>query len=85
MHHWVTTTAETMASAQLAGVREMWSVAVPQMAFEYQPLLHILLALGAAHRTTLLPDEANSMCPVYHAYIDSAFCSAATSPDDSQT
>ncbi|KAJ6119543.1 hypothetical protein N7523_003823 [Penicillium sp. IBT 18751x] len=72
MHHWVTATAETMSSAQLAGVREMWGVSVPQMAFEYEPLLHTLLALGAAHRATLLPDEANSLCPVHHSYIDSA-------------
>ncbi|KAJ5085775.1 hypothetical protein N7532_010546 [Penicillium argentinense] len=72
MHHWTTTTAETMSSAQLASVREMWSVSVPQMAFEYEPLLHTLLALGAAHRSTLLPDEANSLRPVYQGYIDSA-------------
>lgn len=72
MHHWVTATAETMSSAQLSGVREMWSISVPQMAFEYEPLLHTLLALGAAHRATLLPDEANSLRPVYHGYIDSA-------------
>lgn len=72
MHHWVTATAETMSSAQLAGVREMWGVSVPQMAFEYEPLLHTLLALGAAHRATLLPDEANSLRPIYHSYIDSA-------------
>lgn len=72
MHHWVTATAETMSSAQLEGVREMWAVAVPQMAFEYEPLLHTLLALGAAHRATLLPDEANALRPIYHSYIDSA-------------
>lgn len=72
MHHWVTATAETMSSAQVAGVREMWSISVPQMAFEYEPLLHTLLALGAAHRATLLPDELHSLRPVYHGYIDSA-------------
>lgn len=60
-----------MNSAQLAGVREMWGVSVPQMAFEYEPLLHTLLALGAAHRATLLPDEASSLRPIYHSYIDS--------------
>lgn len=72
MHHWVTTTAATMSSAQLAGVREMWGVSVPQMAFEYEPLLHTLLALSAAHRATLLPDEASSLRPIHHSYIDSA-------------
>lgn len=72
MHHWITATADTMSSAQLSSVREMWSVSVPQLAFEYEPLLHTLLALGAAHRTTLLPGEAPSLRPVYHGYIDSA-------------
>lgn len=42
------------------------------MAFEYEPLLHTLLALGAAHRSTLMPAEANSLRPIYHGYIDSA-------------
>ncbi|KAJ5825274.1 hypothetical protein N7474_002412 [Penicillium riverlandense] len=60
-----------MNSAQLAGVREMWGVSVPQMAFEYEPLLHTLLALGAAHRATLLPGEASSLRPIYHSYIAS--------------
>lgn len=72
MHHWTTTTADTMGSAQLASVKNMWSVSVPQMAFEYEPLLHTLLALGAAHRSTLLPNEAESLRPVYQGYIDSA-------------
>ncbi|KAJ5364165.1 uncharacterized protein N7496_009878 [Penicillium cataractarum] len=61
-----------MSSAQLESVREMWSVSVPEMAFEYEPLLHTLLALGAAHRATLLPGEAPSLRPVHHGYIDSA-------------
>lgn len=72
MHHWVTATAATMSSADLPAVLEMWSVAVPEMAFEYEPLLHTLLALGAAHRATLFPDEANSLRPLQHAYIDFA-------------
>lgn len=72
MHHWVTATAETMTAAQVAGVREMWGVSVPQMAFEYEPLLHTLLALGAAHRATLCPDEAASLRPICHSYIDSS-------------
>ncbi|KAJ6102198.1 hypothetical protein N7486_004625 [Penicillium sp. IBT 16267x] len=72
MHHWVTATAATMSSADLPAVLEMWSVAVPEMAFEYEPLLHTLLALGAAHRATLFPDEANSLRPIQHAYIDFA-------------
>lgn len=45
---------------------------MPEMAFEYKPLLHTLLAFGAAHRATLLPGEAPSLRPVYHGYIDSA-------------
>lgn len=72
MHHWITATADTMSSAQLTPVRDMWSVSVPEMAFEYEPLLHTLLALGAAHRATLLPGEAPSLRPVYHGYIGSA-------------
>ncbi|KAF3393930.1 hypothetical protein F1880_005200 [Penicillium rolfsii] len=72
MHHWITVTSDTMSSAQLTPVQEMWSVAVPGMAFEFEPLLHTLLAISAAHRATLLPGEAPSLRPVYHGYIDSA-------------
>lgn len=72
MHHWVTATAATMSSAQLPAVHEMWSVAVPEMAFDYEPLLHTLLALSAAHRVTLWPDQENSLRPIQHDYIDLA-------------
>ena len=72
IHQWVTETCNTMSSAQVESVRKMWGVSVPQLAFEYEPLLHTLLALGAAHRATLLPQEASSLRPVYHGYIDSA-------------
>lgn len=72
MHHWVTATAATMTSANLPAVHEMWSVAVPEMAFEYEPLLHTVLALSAAHRATLFPDQSNSLRPIQHAYIDFA-------------
>jgi hypothetical protein len=72
IHHWVTETCNTMSSAQVPAMRNMWGVSVPQMAFEYEPLLHTLLALGAAHRATLLPQEASSLRPLHHAYIDSA-------------
>ncbi|KAJ5746386.1 hypothetical protein N7520_011568 [Penicillium odoratum] len=72
MHHWVTATAATMNSAAVPAVHEMWSLAVPEMAFEYEPLLHTLLALAAAHRATLFPDEANSLRSIQHAYIDFA-------------
>ena len=72
VHHWVTETCDTMSSAHVPAIRNMWGVSVPQMAFEYEPLLHTLLALGAAHRATLLPQEAGSLRPVYHGYIDSA-------------
>jgi hypothetical protein len=61
-----------MSSAQVDSIRKMWGVSVPQLAFEYEPLLHTLLALGAAHRATLLPQEASSLRPIYHGYIDSA-------------
>ncbi|KAJ5852206.1 uncharacterized protein N7529_011591 [Penicillium soppii] len=72
IHHWVTETCATMSSAQVPAIGKMWGVSVPQMAFEYEPLLHTLLALGAAHRARLLPQEASSMRPIYHGYIDSA-------------
>ncbi|KAJ5938846.1 hypothetical protein N7466_001980 [Penicillium verhagenii] len=72
MHHWVTATAATMNSAEIPSVCEMWIVDVPEMAFEYEPLLHTLLAMSAAHRAILYPDEANSLRPTQHAYIDFA-------------
>ncbi|CAL5867399.1 uncharacterized protein PFLUO_LOCUS1618 [Penicillium psychrofluorescens] len=61
-----------MSSAQLPSVGAMWSVTVPQMAFEYEPLLHTLLAIGAAHRSTMVPEEANKLRPAHHGYIDSS-------------
>ncbi|KAJ5629247.1 hypothetical protein N7528_002904 [Penicillium herquei] len=72
MHHWVTATAATMSSAQIPSVHEMWSVAIPEMAFDYEPLLHTLLAISAAHRTKLWPDQENNLRPIQHAYIDTA-------------
>ncbi|KAJ5625685.1 hypothetical protein N7510_001994 [Penicillium lagena] len=72
MHHYTTQTAQTMSSAQLPSVGAMWSMTVPQMAFEYLPLLHTLLAIGAAHRSTMVPGEANKLRPVHHGYIDSS-------------
>ncbi|KAJ5587014.1 uncharacterized protein N7459_002779 [Penicillium hispanicum] len=72
IHHWITVTANTMSSAQLDSVHHMWSVSVPQLAFEHEPLLHTLLAIGAAHRAILVPQEANALRPVYHGYMDSA-------------
>lgn len=72
LHQWTTETAATMSSAHLPSVREMWTKAVPEMAFEYQPLLHTVLALGAAHRVTLHPEEASTLRPIYHRYIDYA-------------
>ncbi|CAG8040331.1 unnamed protein product [Penicillium salamii] len=72
VHQWVTETCNTMSSAKIPTMARMWGVSVPKMAFEYEPLLHTLLALGAAHRSTLLPQEASALRPVYHGYIDSA-------------
>ncbi|KAJ5818631.1 hypothetical protein N7474_004222 [Penicillium riverlandense] len=72
MHHYVTQTAQTMSSAQLSSVGAMWSMTVPQMAFEYEPLLHTLLAIGAAHRSIMVPEETNKLRPVHHSYIDSS-------------
>lgn len=72
VHQWVTETCNTMSSAKVPAMAKMWGVSVPKMAFEYEPLLHTLLALGAAHRSTLLPHEASALRPVYHGYIDSA-------------
>jgi hypothetical protein len=72
IHQWVTETCSTMSAAQVPAIHDMWGVSVPQMAFEYEPLLHTILALGAAHRATLLPQQASSLRLVYHGYIDSA-------------
>jgi hypothetical protein len=38
LHQYVTATAGTMNSV-LPRVRRMWDISVPQMAFEYEPLL----------------------------------------------
>lgn len=72
MHQYVTETAGTMNCAQIPLVRDMWNVSVPQMAFEYKPLLHTLLAVAAVHRATLLPNDANHLQRVYYSHINSA-------------
>ncbi|KAJ5106635.1 hypothetical protein N7456_003310 [Penicillium angulare] len=72
IHHWVTSTAATMSSAHIPAVHQVWSVVVPEMAFDYEPLLHTVLALSAAHRIILSPDEATTLRPIQHAYIDSS-------------
>ena len=58
-----------MACAQLPAVRNMWDISVPQMAFEYQPLLHALLAIAALHRATLLPNETRRLQHICQMHI----------------
>ncbi|OJJ29680.1 hypothetical protein ASPWEDRAFT_177419 [Aspergillus wentii DTO 134E9] len=72
MHHYATETAATLSSAHFPAVRAMWAIDVPEMAFEYEPLLHTLLALAAVHRATLRPDETDQLRPVQQAHIDKA-------------
>ncbi|PYH87397.1 hypothetical protein BO71DRAFT_489607, partial [Aspergillus ellipticus CBS 707.79] len=72
MHHYVTATARTMGTAHIPNVGSMWHNAVPEMAFEYQPLLHTLLAVAAAHRAALVPAEADHLRLVHRAHIDRA-------------
>ncbi|PYI07753.1 hypothetical protein BO78DRAFT_442669 [Aspergillus sclerotiicarbonarius CBS 121057] len=61
LHQYITHTAQTMGTAQIPSVRAMWEVSVPEMAFEYPPLLNTLLGVAAAHRAVLLPGEAEGV------------------------
>ncbi|RAK78970.1 Zn(II)2Cys6 transcription factor [Aspergillus fijiensis CBS 313.89] len=76
IHHYVTATAHTMGHAQLPPVLAMWQLAVPEMAFEYPPLLHTVLAVAATHRAALLPDAADAatrrLRAAHHLHIDRA-------------
>ncbi|OJJ99055.1 hypothetical protein ASPACDRAFT_43714 [Aspergillus aculeatus ATCC 16872] len=76
IHHYVTATAHTMGHAQLPPVLAIWQLAVPEMAFEYPPLLHTILAVAATHRAALLPDTADvatkRLRAAHHLHIDRA-------------
>ncbi|GKZ30138.1 hypothetical protein AbraIFM66950_007997 [Aspergillus brasiliensis] len=61
-----------MGTAQIPSVRKMWELSVPEMAFEYQPLLSTLLAVAAAHRARLVPAEAEEMRRVQGGFIAKA-------------
>ncbi|GKZ26414.1 hypothetical protein AbraCBS73388_002499 [Aspergillus brasiliensis] len=61
-----------MGTAQIPSVRRMWERSVPEMAFEYQPLLSTLLAVAAAHRARLVPAEAEEMSCVQGGFIAKA-------------
>ncbi|PYH86320.1 hypothetical protein BO82DRAFT_371202 [Aspergillus uvarum CBS 121591] len=65
-----------MGHAQLPPVLAMWQLAVPEMAFEYPPLLHTILAVAATHRAALLPDtaevDADRLRAAHHLHIDRA-------------
>ncbi|PYH65021.1 uncharacterized protein BO88DRAFT_457530 [Aspergillus vadensis CBS 113365] len=61
-----------MGTAQIPSVREMWELSVPEMAFEYQPLLSTLLAVAAAHRARLVPHEAEELRRVQGGFIAQA-------------
>ncbi|PWY72673.1 hypothetical protein BO83DRAFT_361389 [Aspergillus eucalypticola CBS 122712] len=61
-----------MGTAQLPSVREMWELSVPEMAFEYQPLLSTLLAVAAAHHARLVPHEAEELRRVQGGFIAQA-------------
>lgn len=72
MHHYVTETTRTMSWSEVPAVRKMWCIAVPQMAFEEHGLLHALLAITAAHRATLLPNESARLHRTHQIHIDLA-------------
>ncbi|RAH75651.1 uncharacterized protein BO66DRAFT_302649, partial [Aspergillus aculeatinus CBS 121060] len=65
-----------MGHAQLPPVLAMWQLAVPEMAFEYPPLLHTILAVASTHRAALLPDAADvatrRVRAAHHLHIDRA-------------
>ncbi|XRM48243.1 hypothetical protein ABZX51_011175 [Aspergillus tubingensis] len=72
LHLYITSTSHTMGTAQIPSVREMWELSVPEMAFEYQPLLSTLLAVAAAHRARLVPHEAEELRRVQGGFIAQA-------------
>ncbi|EIT76289.1 hypothetical protein F9C07_2217187 [Aspergillus flavus] len=72
MHHYVTETTGTMSSSLDPTVKEMWCIAVPQMAFEEHGLLHTLLAIAAAHRATLIPSESVRLHIIHQTHMDLA-------------
>ncbi|OJJ72164.1 hypothetical protein ASPBRDRAFT_178306 [Aspergillus brasiliensis CBS 101740] len=72
LHLYITSTSHTMGTAQIPSVRKMWELSVPEMAFEYQPLLSTLLAVTAAHRARLVPAEAEEMSRVQGGFIAKA-------------
>ncbi|KAI3005149.1 transcriptional regulator family: Fungal Specific TF [Aspergillus niger] len=72
LHLYITSTSHTMGTAQIPSVREMWELSVPEMAFEYQPLLSTLLAVAAAHRARLVPSEAEELRRVQGGFIAQA-------------
>ena len=58
LHHFTVSTASTLAgSLATPRVEHFWRVSVPELAFSYEFLLHIVLSVSAVHLGRVLPQE----------------------------
>ena len=55
MHHWTTVTSKTLALR--SDMQHVWSITVPHIAYDYQFLMHGILAVTAMHKAYLLPGQ----------------------------
>ncbi|KAK2024668.1 hypothetical protein LX32DRAFT_697014 [Colletotrichum zoysiae] len=58
MHHYALHTADTISSHP--GIRHVWRVVVPEMAYDCPFLAHGVLAMAALHKAHLLPPERDT-------------------------
>ena len=49
LHHFAVVTSHSLPGSHIPSVQDCWSVYVPKLALEYEPLLNTLFALAASH------------------------------------
>lgn len=57
LHHFTVATSRTLPGSHISNVHECWSVQVPQLALDYEPLLNALLAISTLHLIQLEQDR----------------------------
>lgn len=51
LHHFTVATSRTLPGSHIPAVYECWSVQVPKLALDYEPLLNALIAISTLHLT----------------------------------
>lgn len=76
LHHFTVATSRTLPGSHIAAVHECWSVQVPKLALDYEPLMNALIAIATLHLTLEPHERPSAVDPALLAcrdtYLDAA-------------